>query len=171
MTVADAKIPQELVINWDQTGVNVFPASWWTQEEKGSSRVEVDGVEDQHQITVTVAGTFCGKHLSLLMLYMGKTEWCHPSTAFPKGFDIYVAHSHWANSDTCTRFVKNIILLYISVTRKDLGLGEEHITLVIFDTFKGHKEDGMESLLLKNNVLSVLCPAIVQASSNIWICQ
>ena len=45
--VVDDKIPAELVINWDQTGVNVVPASQWTQEEKGSSRVEVAGVGDK----------------------------------------------------------------------------------------------------------------------------
>ena len=60
---------------------------------------------------------------------------------------------------TCIRFVKHIILLYISVTRKDLGLGEEHMTLVIFNTIKVHKEDGMESFLLENNVLSVIVPS------------
>ena len=32
--VADGKIPKELVINWDQTGVNVVPASQWTQAEQ-----------------------------------------------------------------------------------------------------------------------------------------
>ena len=41
--VTDAKIPPQLIINWDQTGVNVVPASQWTQEEQGSSRVEVAG--------------------------------------------------------------------------------------------------------------------------------
>ena len=133
--------------------------------------MEVDGVGEKSQIMVTVAGTFCGKHLSYQMLYMGKTEWCHPSTAFPKRFNIYMTHSHWANGDTCIRFVKNIILLYIPVTHKDLGLGEEHMALVIFDTFEGHEEDEMKSLLLENNVLSVLCPAIVQTSSKLWIFQ
>ena len=49
-TVTDGKHPPELVINWDQTGVNAVPASQWTQEEKGSSRVEVAG-----------AGTLSGK--------------------------------------------------------------------------------------------------------------
>ena len=46
-TVADGKIPNELVINWDQTGVNVVPASQWTQAERGSSRVEVAEVGDK----------------------------------------------------------------------------------------------------------------------------
>ena len=33
-TVTDGKSPPELVINWDQTGVNAVPASQWTQEKK-----------------------------------------------------------------------------------------------------------------------------------------
>ena len=67
------------MINWDQTGVNFVPASQWTQEEKGSSRVEIAGVGDKCQITVTVAGTLSGKLLPFQVLYEGKTEWCHPS--------------------------------------------------------------------------------------------
>ena len=63
--VVDAKISPEMVINWDQTGVNVVPASQWTQEERGSSRV-----------------------------YEGKTERCHPSTAFPEGCDIWHTPNH-----------------------------------------------------------------------------
>ena len=30
------------------------------------------------------------------------------------------------------------MLPYISATQKDLGVGEEHIAVVIFDTFNGH---------------------------------
>ena len=101
--VADAKIPAELVINWDQTGVNVVPASQWTQEEKGSSRVEVAGVGDKRQIMVTVAGTLSGKLLPFQVLYEGKTERCHPSTAFPEGFDIWHTPNHWANGETSIR--------------------------------------------------------------------
>lgn len=107
--VKDGKIPPELVINWYQTGVNVVPASQWTQEEKGSSRVEVVGVGDKRQITVTVAGTLAGTLIPFQMLYGGKTERCHPSTAFPEGFDIWHTPNHWANGEMSTRFVKNII--------------------------------------------------------------
>ena len=30
------KAPPQLIINWDQTGLNVFTASSWTMEEEGS---------------------------------------------------------------------------------------------------------------------------------------
>ena len=116
--VVDGKIQPELVINWDQTGVNVVPASQWTQAEKGSSRVEIAGVGDKRQITVTVAGTLSGKLLPFQVLYESKTEQCHPSTAFPEGFDIWHTPNHWANGGTSIRFVKNIILPYVSATRR-----------------------------------------------------
>ena len=49
------------------------------------------------------------------------------------------------NSETCIHCVKNIILPYVSATHKDLVLGEEHMAVVIFDTFKGHTGSEMES--------------------------
>ena len=157
--VKDGKIPPDLVINWDQTGVNVVPSSQWTQAEQGSTRVEIAGAGDKRLITVTLAGTLSGKLLPFQILYEGKTERCHPLTQFLEGFDIWHTPNHWANGETSIRFVKNIILPYISITRKDLGLGEEHMAVVIFDTFKGHTGSEMESLLLENNIISVIVPS------------
>ena len=72
--VKDGKIPPELVINWDQTGVNVVPSSQWTQAEQRSTRVEIAGAGDKRQITDTLAGTLSGKLLPFQILYEGKTE-------------------------------------------------------------------------------------------------
>ena len=74
-----------------------------------------------------------------------------PSDAFPKGCNI--SPNHWANGQT------NIILPYVSTTSKNLGLGEEYMAVVIFDTFKGHKGDEMDSRLLENNIHSVIVPS------------
>ena len=46
------KIP-ELVINWDQAGVKLIPSQSWTMEEQGSTRVEIAGINDKRQITLT----------------------------------------------------------------------------------------------------------------------
>ena len=37
------EVPAELIINWDQTGINYIPVSSWTMEEEGSKRVQVVG--------------------------------------------------------------------------------------------------------------------------------
>ena len=71
------KVPPQLVLNWDQTGLNVVPTSSWTMEEKGSRRVEIVGLNDKRQITATFAVNMCGEVLLMQLLYQGKTERCH----------------------------------------------------------------------------------------------
>ena len=50
------EIPPELIINFDQTGLNVVPVSDWTMEAAGSKRVEVAGKDDKKQLTDLLAG-------------------------------------------------------------------------------------------------------------------
>ena len=103
-----------------------------------------------------MAGTLSGNLLPFQVLYEGKTEGYHPSADFPEEFDVWHTPNHWANGETCIRFITNIVLPYICATRKELGLAAEHMALVIFDSFKGHQGEEMKSLLLKNNILSVV---------------
>ena len=55
-------IPDSLIINLDQTGMKLVPTGDWTMAAVGSRRVEVIGLGDKRQITVTFAaaqdGTF-----------------------------------------------------------------------------------------------------------------
>ena len=67
--VKNGKIPPELVIKCDQTGVNVVPSSQWTQAEQGSTRVEIAGDGDKQQVTDTLAGTLSGKLLPFQILW------------------------------------------------------------------------------------------------------
>ena len=34
-------IPQEMIINWDQTGIKYVPVNTWTMEKEGSKRIQV----------------------------------------------------------------------------------------------------------------------------------
>ena len=45
------EVPAELVVNWDQTGLNYVPVSQWTMEQEGAKRVAIDGKDDKRQIT------------------------------------------------------------------------------------------------------------------------
>ena len=45
------KMPPELLINWDQTGINIVPVSRWTMDVEGAKRVEITGIDDKRQIT------------------------------------------------------------------------------------------------------------------------
>ena len=35
------EVADELVINWEHTGINYIPTSSWTMAEEGSKRVEI----------------------------------------------------------------------------------------------------------------------------------
>jgi hypothetical protein len=54
-------VPDELVINWDDTGINYVSTSNWTMAEEGINRVEILGLGDKRQITVVFACSLNGE--------------------------------------------------------------------------------------------------------------
>ena len=56
--IAIDEIPPEMVINFDQTGINYIPVSSWTMEVEGAKHVEVAGKDDKRQITVVLQLSF-----------------------------------------------------------------------------------------------------------------
>ena len=73
------EILSQLILNWDQTGLRLVPASNWTMANKGSKCVEIKGTEDEGQITAVFCGTLRGEILPIQLIYTGKTDRCHPS--------------------------------------------------------------------------------------------
>jgi len=41
-------VPEDIIVNWDQTAINI-PLSSWTVAQEGSKRVEVVGIDDKCQ--------------------------------------------------------------------------------------------------------------------------
>ena len=41
------EIPQDLIINWDQTAVNYVSVSNWTMAKEGTHKVAISGVDDK----------------------------------------------------------------------------------------------------------------------------
>ena len=151
------QILQQLVFNWDQSGIRLMPSSNWTMEEQGARRVAIEGLNDKRQITVTLAVTLSGELLPLQLLYTGKTNRCHPSYDFPSSFDIYHTPNHWANEDTAIRLVEKIILSYITQVRTKAGTPHQY-ALVIIDVFKGHTGERLHSVLEENKIVLVFVP-------------
>ena len=102
-------IPAELVMNLDQTGINLVPAGNWTTAPQGSRRVALAGVGNKRQVTATFACTLSGAFLNMQLLYQGKTNRCHPKFDFPEGFDVHHSPNHWATEETSLRFIKKVI--------------------------------------------------------------
>ena len=70
-TVAMEDISGKLILNWDQTGINIAPLSKWTMEKSGISGLY------KCAITAVFCYSIMGDFLPLQLIYKGKTECCH----------------------------------------------------------------------------------------------
>ena len=88
------EIPPDLVINFDQTGINYVPVSSWTMENEGSKHVEIIRKDEKRQITTVLAGTLNGNFSPEQLVYKGTTKRCLPTFKFPDDWDITYSHNH-----------------------------------------------------------------------------
>ena len=85
------EVPAQLIINWDQTGINYVPASNWTMEQVGSNQIETAGKDDKQELTAVFGCSMAGDFLLPQLVYQGKTNRCLPQYKFPAGWDISFA--------------------------------------------------------------------------------
>ena len=67
-------IPSDLVINWDQAGIQYVPVSNWTMAMEGAKRIEIVVKDDKGQITADFSGSMSGDFLPPQLIYEGKTK-------------------------------------------------------------------------------------------------
>ena len=153
------EIPNELIINWDQTAINYIPSGSWTMAKSGSQRVEIVANDDKRQITAAVfAGTLTGDFLPPQLIYQGTTNRCLPKVSFPGDWNVTCTANHWSNEETMKLYLTEILILYVTRKRNELKLAENHRALVIFDQFKGQVTASIFTLLEENNITIVLVP-------------
>ena len=109
-------IPNQLVLNWDHTGINYIPVSSWTMAKEGTKRIEIGGLGDKRQLTLVLAGSLSGNILPFQVIYTGKTPKCLPSLEFPADWDLAFTPNNWANEGTTERYI-NIFCVLTSQER------------------------------------------------------
>ena len=150
------EIPFDLIINWDQTGINYVPVSSWTMEKQGAKRVEIVGVDDKWQITAVFSCSMSGDFLPMQVIYKGTTSRCLPSYTFPSDWHITHSTNHWSNDTTMQGYIEKLLLPYIKNKRKELQLEPDYPALVIFDVFKGQCTEKLFKILEDDHVSVVL---------------
>ena len=124
-----------MVINMDQTAINLVPFSSWTMDERGKNKIVIKGVEDKREITALLAVTLSGVLLPPQLLYEGKTDRCHPHVNFPLNWDIFHTNNYWSNTTTVLQFIDKILNPYLQKKQEELGLPEHQKALLILDVF------------------------------------
>jgi hypothetical protein len=131
-----------LVINFDQAGLNLIPASARTYEKKGTSSVPIVGAEDKRQITVVVSSSLDGTLLPLQLIFQGHQQRVmpkHTSKTAEAGFHLTCTENHWANQRTMQEYIQHIIEPYRLQKIKEHNLREAdtHVILLL-DCYSVH---------------------------------
>ena len=69
-------IPDDLIINWDQTGVPLIPTDEWTMHRAGEKFIPIANSDDKRQITAGLAASMAGEYLAPQLIFKGKTQRC-----------------------------------------------------------------------------------------------
>ena len=129
-------IPEELVINIDETPLRIVPVDKWTLEEEGATQVPLTGQEDKREVTRLLGCTLSGMLLPPQILYEGKAKQRHPCLQFPDGWDIWHSESHQSDEATVRWYVGKILSPWIEKCTLELNLPAKQRALVILDVHK-----------------------------------
>lgn len=156
---SENSIPDELILNLDQTACKLVPTSEWTMTTEGSKQVEVIGCEDKRQITVVLAIAMDGTLLPPQVIYSGKTNKCHAAVTFPDSWNITHTENHWSNTQTMIEFAQKVLIPYCSKVRQLKDLPNTQPALLIQDVFAAHRTEAYLSVLRNHHIFTIFVPA------------
>ena len=150
------QIPENLVMNLDQTGCHLVPGGQWTMDEQGVNQVTICGMDDKRQITVLLTVTMAGQLLAPQVIYTGTTTRSLPrGIEFPASWDVTSTANHWSNKDSMLQYIDTVLLPYVKNNRKN----PEQKALLILDVFAAHRTEEFIKKLASNNIEVVFVPA------------
>jgi hypothetical protein len=148
-----------MIVNFDQTGLNIVPTSSWTLDQRGAKQVEITGLGDKRQITAVLACSMTGTLLPLQLIYAGTTTKCHPPYAFPPEFHITHSATHWSTSETMEQYVVEVLVPYFARVREEEGLPSDQPGVCLLDVFRAHRVETVLQLFSAHNINVIFVPA------------
>ena len=154
-------VPDDLILNFDQTPLTYVCSSSHTLHQKGSTSVPLIGMGKKKQITWTFTVTMTAELLSMQLTYEGKTPRCLPQgIEFPNYFnDLTYTANHWSNEEKVIEHLEKIVFPFVVKKREELKLPENQKTILIFDVFKGQKTERVQEVITESDCVCVFVPA------------
>lgn len=157
--VQDHSIPDELILNLDQTPSKFVSASKVTMAGEGEKHISIAGGSDKRTITLTLIEALSGKLLPVQVIYKGKTERCLPKDRQgAEDFLFSYNDTHWSNEKETIRVIDCILVPYIERVKTDLKLPKDQKCLLIWDAFTGQNTPKVKARLAEVGILTVMVP-------------
>ena len=151
-------IPDELILNIDQTPSKFVPTENVSMAETRSKYVSRKGGNDKRGITVTLPETITGVILPFQLIYTGKTVCSFTSVEFPNGFCLNYNPKHRINEYETINLLENVVYPYFCQLREGLGLQIDQKSLILWDTFKAKSTDKVTNELERLKIVQVMMP-------------
>lgn len=152
------KIPDELIINADQTPSKFVATDNVTIAKKGEKHISRAGSSDKRCITLTVCESLDGKILPFQLIYQGKTQRSLPNFGFPDGFCLSYNEKHWSNEKESIRLIEEVLVPYIEKVKDAKFLPANQKTLLIWDAFKAQSTEKVKDVLSQHSIECVMVP-------------
>ena len=159
-------IPPALVINLDQSAMQLLPMHDITRKEVGSEDVSIVGMDDKRQITAVFQVAATGAILPPQLIFQGKTDRCLPVPALRGqleeiGWHFTHSQNHWSNQTTMRELMTNIIALYVDRAKQALGLPQSQKVVLMLDCWAVHRSSEFKEYLQKHHpaLITLFIPA------------
>ena len=153
-------IPDDLIINFDQTPLSYICSPNHTLHQRGAKSVPLISKGKKKQITGTFTVTKSGIFLPMQLIYQGKTARCLPrEIEFPDGFNVCYTENHWSNQEKVIELLQEVIFPFIASKKVEHDLAADQKALLIFDVFRAHKTEMVLHLMEQNSCEVVFVPA------------
>lgn len=154
---------KSLLLNIDQTGIELVPSTNYTYSEKGSKSVAMIGQDDKRQITCVLGSSADGDLLPLQLIFTGTTNRCHPSIpSYVQTDNFHITHSdnHWSNQATMKEYIEQIIQPYLQQKIAQHNLPKESKAILILDCWSVHKSEEFRTYMKQKhqNIYLVYVP-------------
>ena len=106
-------IPDEIIINVDQTASKFVTTDNFTTAAKGEKHISRAGATEKRAITGTLCESLDGCMLPFQLIYTGKTERSLPEFTFPDGFYLAFNQKHWSNETETICLTEDLFAPYI----------------------------------------------------------
>ena len=83
-------------------------------------------------------------------------------------FDITSSENYWSNTEKSLSLVSKIVFPKLKRVRHIIGCQDDHVTLIITDTFKEQDNDAIANLCTDNNCALVIVPHNWQINFSLW---
>ena len=159
LAVRRYNIPDELILNADQTPSKYVPTTNVTMAGQGTAHIPVRGADDIRAITVTTVQSLSCKMLPFQIIQTGKTERCLPKNVKGKeNFLFSYNEKHWSNEVETLSLKEKIIASFTENVKRNYSFQMIKKPLLIWDAFKGQFTARVQEKLAELGLVVVMVP-------------